>query len=115
MARLLRSAYRLCLQLDSIQDSIWLALNLWLPLTLIVANAVESLWQWSTTRFSLKATAPIFCILVVIIGILIAHDTRQRVFLSPADESNPYAYAQTSEDILGLPEGDRGHGSDRME
>ena len=33
---------------------------------------------------------------------LIAHDTRQRVFLRPADESNPYAYAHTTEDILGL-------------
>jgi hypothetical protein len=38
-----------------------------------------------------------------LIGVLIAHDTRQRVFLYPADESNPYAYAHTSEDILGLP------------
>ena len=34
---------------------------------------------------------------------LIAHDTRQRVFLHPADETNPYAYAHTSDDILGLP------------
>jgi hypothetical protein len=34
---------------------------------------------------------------------LIAHDTRQRVFLHPADETNPYAYAHTSEDLLGLP------------
>jgi hypothetical protein len=32
-----------------------------------------------------------------------AHDTRQRVFAHPADETNPYAYAQTSEDLLGLP------------
>ncbi len=34
---------------------------------------------------------------------LIGHDTRQRVFLHPADENNPYAYAHTSDDILGLP------------
>jgi hypothetical protein len=34
---------------------------------------------------------------------LIAHDTRQRVFVHPADEANPYAYAHTSEDLLGLP------------
>ena len=34
---------------------------------------------------------------------LITHDTRQRVFLHPADERNPYAYAHTSDDILGLP------------
>jgi hypothetical protein len=36
-------------------------------------------------------------------GVFIAHDTRQRVFLHPADEDNPYAYAHTSEDLLGLP------------
>ena len=34
---------------------------------------------------------------------LIAHDVRQRVFANPADETNPYAYAHTSEDLLGLP------------
>jgi hypothetical protein len=34
---------------------------------------------------------------------LIAHDTRLRVFVHPGDETNPYAYAQTSEDLLGLP------------
>ena len=34
---------------------------------------------------------------------LIIHDTRQRVFIHPADEANPYAYAHTSEDLLGLP------------
>jgi hypothetical protein len=38
-----------------------------------------------------------------LVGALIAHDTRQRVFLHPADEANPYAYAHTSDDILGLP------------
>jgi predicted membrane-bound mannosyltransferase len=80
----------------------WLALNLWLPLTLFVASAVESLWQWGTMRFSRRATVPAFCILAVFTSGLIAHDTRQRAFLYPADESNPYAYAQTSEDILGL-------------
>jgi uncharacterized protein (TIGR03663 family) len=81
----------------------WLALNLWLPLTLFAASAVESLWRWGTTRFTKRATIPASCILAVLIGVLIAHDTRQRVFLYPADESNPYAYAHTSEDILGLP------------
>jgi len=34
---------------------------------------------------------------------LIAHDTWQRVFAHPTDENNPYAYAHTSEDLLGLP------------
>ena len=81
----------------------WLALNLWLPLTLFAARAIESLWRWGTTRFSLRATVPAFCIIAALTGVLIAHDTRQRVFLYPADESNPYAYAHTSEDILGIP------------
>jgi uncharacterized protein (TIGR03663 family) len=81
----------------------WLALNLWLPLALLAASAAESLWRWGTMRFSQRATVPAFCILAALTGVLIAHDTRQRVFLYPADESNPYAYAQTSEDILGLP------------
>ena len=82
----------------------WLALNLWLPLTLFAASAVESIWRWGTTRFSQRAAIPVFCILAALTGVLIVHDTRQRVFLHPADESNPYAYAQTSEDILGLPQ-----------
>ncbi len=32
----------------------------------------------------------------------IVHDTQDRVFLHPADETNPYAYAHTSDDLLGL-------------
>ena len=81
----------------------WLALNLWLPLTLFAASAVESLWRWGTTKFPRRATIPAFCVLASLTGVVIAHDTRQRVFLYPADENNPYAYSQTSEDILGLP------------
>jgi uncharacterized protein (TIGR03663 family) len=81
----------------------WLALNLWLPLTLFAASAVESVWRSGTTKFPQQVTIPAFCILAVLTGIVIAHDTRQRVFLYPADESNPYSYSQTSEDILALP------------
>jgi uncharacterized protein (TIGR03663 family) len=81
----------------------WLALNLWLPMTLFASGAVESLWLRGTTRFSQRATVAAFCILAALIGVVIAHDTRQLVFLDPTDENSPYAYAQTSEDILGLP------------
>jgi uncharacterized protein (TIGR03663 family) len=81
----------------------WLALNLWLPLTLCAAGAAESLWRWSRTRFGRRAMVPAFCILAALTGVLIANDTRQRVFLHPADEDNLYAYAHTSEDIVGLP------------
>jgi hypothetical protein len=41
------------------------------------------------------------CLLAL--GFLIGHDTRERVFRSPADEKNPYAYAHTGEDLLRLP------------
>ena len=45
-----------------------------------------------------------FCVTLCITAtILIAHDTRERVFMHPADERNPYAYAHTSEDMIGLP------------
>jgi hypothetical protein len=33
----------------------------------------------------------------------LCHDTWKRVFVAPADERNPYAYAQTVDDILRLP------------
>jgi uncharacterized protein (TIGR03663 family) len=80
----------------------WLALNLWLPLALLAAMAVESVWFRAETRFGRRAAVPVFCVFAGFSGVLIAHDTRQRVFLAPTEESNPYAYAHTSEDLLGL-------------
>jgi uncharacterized protein (TIGR03663 family) len=80
----------------------WLALNLWLPLALFAASAVDSLYRWAAKQLSRRAAIPIFCIFAGLAGFLIAHDTRERVFLHPADETNPYAYAHTSDDILGL-------------
>jgi len=81
----------------------WLALNLWLPLALFAGCSLDFLWRAAIKRASLKAAIPAFGILVAVVATLIAHDTRQRVFLHPADEANPYAYAHTSDDILGLP------------
>ena len=82
----------------------WLALNFWLPIALFAGVAFESLWLISTRHPALRITIPACCILVgAVAAVLIAHDTRQRVFVSPADETNPYAYAHTSEDLLGLP------------
>jgi len=81
----------------------WLALNLWLPVVLFVGTAVVSLWGWAAKKWPRRAVVPAFCILAALTGVLIVHDTRQRVFLRPADETNPYAYAHTSDDILGLP------------
>jgi hypothetical protein len=52
---------------------------------------------------SFRIAIPAACVFSVLAAVLLAHDTRQRAFLHPADENNPYAYAHTSEDILGLP------------
>jgi uncharacterized protein (TIGR03663 family) len=81
----------------------WLALSLWLPLALFAGRAVESLWRRAARKLRKCIAVPAFCLLAVLAGVLIVHDTRQRVFLHPADETNPYAYAHTSDDILGLP------------
>ncbi len=82
----------------------WLALNSWLPIALFAGLAIKSLWYMAAKYSALRKAMPAFCILLgAAAATLIAHDTRQRVFAHPADESNPYAYAQTSEDLLGLP------------
>jgi uncharacterized protein (TIGR03663 family) len=77
----------------------WLALNLWLPMGILTGIAVEWIW-FATTKLSVRATT---LVCIVALGFLIAHDTWQRVFLYPADEKNPYAYAHTGEDLLRLP------------
>ncbi len=78
----------------------WLALNFWLPMALLVGLTAQSTWSALA-----KHSAVRFVCLVVagVAAVLIAHDTRQHVFLDPAGEKNPYAYAHTSEDLLGLP------------
>jgi uncharacterized protein (TIGR03663 family) len=82
----------------------WLALNFWLPIALFAGLAFESLWRMPAKFPALRIAMPAFCILIgALAAVLIAHETRQRVFLHPADEDNPYAYAHTSEDLLGLP------------
>ncbi len=64
----------------------WLALNLWLPLALLAAMAVESIWRMATAQLGRRTAVLFFCGPVMLLGFLIAHDTRQRVFLAPADE-----------------------------
>jgi uncharacterized protein (TIGR03663 family) len=82
----------------------WLALNFWLPIALFAGLAITSLWRIPAKYPALRTPIRAVCILLaVVVAALIAHDTRQRVFLHPADETNPYAYAHTSEDLLGLP------------
>lgn len=82
----------------------WLALNFWLPIALFGGMALDSVLRMPAKYPALRRAAPFFCALVgILAAVLIAHDTVQRVFAHPADEGNPYAYAQTSEDLLGLP------------
>jgi uncharacterized protein (TIGR03663 family) len=77
----------------------WLALNFWLPLSILAGVTVQ--WFWlAKTKFPARTA---ICICILALGYLIAHDTRQWVFKFPADEKNPYAYVQTGEDLLGLP------------
>jgi uncharacterized protein (TIGR03663 family) len=80
----------------------WLALNLWLPLSLLISSGMVSLWHWTAPKLHQHAVVPALCIIVVLLVGMIAHDTRERVFIRPADEANPYAYAHTSDDIRGL-------------
>jgi len=82
----------------------WLALNLWLPLALLAGRAVNSLCRATVRRFAPGVTVPAYSLLAVLAAALVAHDTREQVFLHPSDETNPYAYAHTSEDLLGLPD-----------
>lgn len=78
----------------------WLALNFWLVIAVLAGIACE--WIWFA-NFKLPARAAMLLLLLGL-GFLIGRDTRVRVFLSPADENNPYAYAHTVDDLLGLPE-----------
>ena len=80
----------------------WLALNLWLPIALLAARALEFLWRMALKRVKLRIAIPVFSMVAGVAAVLIAHDTRQRAFLHPADEANPYAYAHTAEDLLGV-------------
>ncbi|HET7626096.1 MAG TPA: flippase activity-associated protein Agl23 [Verrucomicrobiae bacterium] len=77
----------------------WLALNFWLPIPLLVGIAIE--WFWIANQKIFRR----LIVLLVLVELMfsIARDTRLRVFVGPADEKNPYAYAHTLEDLLGLP------------
>ena len=77
----------------------WLALNFWLPISLLTGSALTRTWmhlERSPARWSLL-------VLTILIVGTIYHDVGNRVFLNPADEKNPYAYAHTVDGLLGLP------------
>ncbi len=82
----------------------WLALNFWLPISLLVGLTAQTMWSVLEEYSALRVPMRTACLVgMAVMAILIALDTRQRVFLDSAGEKNPYAYAQTSEDLLGLP------------
>ena len=77
----------------------WLALNFWLPMSLLIGLAVTRIWKMlepSPARWWLLVPA------ALVIGAM-ARDVQNRVFRFAADENNPYAYAHTVEDLLRLP------------
>lgn len=82
----------------------WLALSFWLPVALFAGLAAKWLWSLPAMYPAMRISMRAFCVVLgVVAAVLIAHDTRDRVFAHPADEGNPYAYAHTSEDLLGMP------------
>jgi predicted membrane-bound mannosyltransferase len=80
----------------------WLALNLWLPEALLAGLGAVELFRIVAPRLPVHVPLASVCLMAALIVVLLAHDTQQRVFRDPAGESNPYAYAHTSEDLLGL-------------
>lgn len=78
----------------------WLALNFLLPLCVLAGNGFARLWQRSRNAM-VRTVVVLFAI--ALCGVL-GRDTWKRVFMDPAGEKNPYAYAQTDEDFLRLPE-----------
>lgn len=77
----------------------WLALNLCLPIILLAGIGVV----WICRAFQgrgLISGVSLGAVLICALG----HDTWHRVFADPAGERNPYAYAQTVEDVTRLSE-----------
>ena len=87
----------------------WLALNFCLPIALFAGLAIFSLWRLPTKYPALPAALPAFLIRAIVAAgaltaaVLIGVDSREWVFVHPFEETNPYAYAHTSVDLLGLP------------
>ncbi len=77
----------------------WLALNLWLPIALLCGLGVEGIWQ----QITIVTGRWIFAVAAAALLISTLQQTKVFVFDKPADEKNPFAYAHTAEDVLGLP------------
>ncbi len=78
----------------------WLALNFWLPLALLCGLGVEGVWQ----QFQSATGRWIAGLAIAALVLTAGQQTKTLAFDHPAHEKNPLAYAQTTEDILGLPD-----------
>lgn len=77
----------------------WLALNLWLPLALVCGFGVEIFWGMAKTSAGRWGISIAGIFLLSTLG----SETQKLAFQTSADEKNPFAYAHTTPDILGLP------------
>ncbi len=77
----------------------WLALNLWLPFTLLCGVGVSVI----VGAFDSKAGRWGSIIAGIFLLTTFGAQTQELVFHKPADEKNPLAYAHTTDDLLGLP------------
>jgi uncharacterized protein (TIGR03663 family) len=78
----------------------WLALNFFPALALMSGVVVQWFW-YSHFRLLHRVIA---LGLLLLFGALLIRDSWQRVFINPAGAGNPYAYAHTVDDLLGLPQ-----------
>jgi predicted membrane-bound mannosyltransferase len=74
----------------------WLALNLFLPIALLAGRGLGNLWLAARKEYL------VVIVFSAVLAVELRHDTLQRAFNASSDERNPYAYAQTVEDILRL-------------
>ena len=72
----------------------WLALNLWLPLALLVG------WGFAVL-YARRLFGPTILFAAVLLMTLTL-DVREQVFREPAGDRNPYAYAHTGADVIRL-------------
>jgi uncharacterized protein (TIGR03663 family) len=77
----------------------WLALNFWLPMSLLIGLALAGAWK----KFARPPGNWLLAAPAILIAVAIRHDVGNRVFRFPADEKNPYAYAHTVDGLLNLP------------
>ena len=77
----------------------WLALNFWLPTSLLCGLGVEGVWRQIHNATGRWITG----LAVGALVLMTAEQTKTLAFDHPADERNPLAYAHTTEDVLGLP------------